>query len=126
MAITSFGTLRTKDQALAGFRSGTIHFTTLDISDRKVRFYGHTALVTSRAEVLATTPQGGIHGRSTSGMPTAHGRSSASKPAGFANLGSGKSAMIAAPKDPQEAARDNFRQVAVGLRPALPAHNLLQ
>ncbi len=62
MAITSFGTLQTKDQTLTGLRSGSIHFTTLNISDRKVRFYGRTALVTSRADVLATTPEGGVDG----------------------------------------------------------------
>ncbi len=62
IAITSFGTLETKDQTLADLRSGAIHFTTLDISDRKVRFYGHTALVTSRAEVRGTTPEGRING----------------------------------------------------------------
>ena len=55
MAITAYGTLQTKDQALANLRSGRMHFTTLDISDRKVRFYGKTALVTSQAEVKATT-----------------------------------------------------------------------
>jgi ketosteroid isomerase-like protein len=62
MAVTSFGTLQTKDQTLAGLRSGRIHFTTLNLSDRRVRFYGRTALVTSRAEVLAVIPEGGIDG----------------------------------------------------------------
>ncbi len=62
MAITSFGTLETKDQTLMGLRAGSIHFTTLTLSDRRVRFYGHTALVTSRAEVQATTPEGNIDG----------------------------------------------------------------
>ena len=62
MAITSFGTLETKDQTLSAFRSGSLHFTILTLSDRKVRFYGHTALVTSRAEVQGTTPEGGISG----------------------------------------------------------------
>jgi ketosteroid isomerase-like protein len=62
MAITSFGTLETKDQTLAGLRSGAMHFTTLNISDRKVRFYGHTALVTSRAEVRGTIPEGSVNG----------------------------------------------------------------
>ncbi len=62
MAITYFGTLQTKDQTLADLRSGSTHFTMLNLSDRKVRFYGQTAVVTSRAEVRATTPEGGIDG----------------------------------------------------------------
>jgi ketosteroid isomerase-like protein len=39
-----------------------VHFTTLDISDRKVRFYGTTALVTSVASIAGTTPDGAISG----------------------------------------------------------------
>lgn len=62
IAITSFGTLETKEETLAGFRSGKVRFTTLLVSDRKVRFYGSTALVTSRAEVQATTPDGPVQG----------------------------------------------------------------
>ena len=62
MAITAYGTLQTKDETLANLRSGRTHFTTLDVSDRKVRFYGKTALVTSQAEVKATTPEGEISG----------------------------------------------------------------
>jgi ketosteroid isomerase-like protein len=58
MAITPAGTLQTKDEALANLRSGHMHFTILDISDRKVRFYGATALVTSTAAVQATGPEG--------------------------------------------------------------------
>jgi ketosteroid isomerase-like protein len=60
MAITASGTLQTKDQALANLRSGRVHFVSLNISDRKVRFYGKTALVTSLAEVEATTAEGTI------------------------------------------------------------------
>jgi ketosteroid isomerase-like protein len=62
MAITAYGTLQTKDQALASLRSGRMHFTSLDVSDRKVRFYGKTALVTSQAEVQGTTADGDISG----------------------------------------------------------------
>jgi ketosteroid isomerase-like protein len=62
MAITASGTLQTKDETLANLRSGRIHFTALEISDRKVRFYRSTALVTSVAEVKATTPDGDISG----------------------------------------------------------------
>lgn len=62
MAITPSGTLQTRDDTLATLRSGRIHFTTLDISDRKVRFYGLTAVVTSQANIEATTPEGPVAG----------------------------------------------------------------
>jgi ketosteroid isomerase-like protein len=62
MSITDSGTLQTKEQAMASLRSGRIHFTALDLSDRRVRFYGTTALVTSLAEVKGTTPDGPFSG----------------------------------------------------------------
>jgi uncharacterized protein (TIGR02246 family) len=62
MFITANGTLQTKAQALASLRSGQVHFTTLDVSDRKVRFYGTTALVTSLAEVQGATSEGELSG----------------------------------------------------------------
>ena len=62
MGITASGTLQSKDDLLAGFRSGKVRFTVLDLSDRKIRFYGPTALVTSRAEIKGTTTQGAISG----------------------------------------------------------------
>jgi ketosteroid isomerase-like protein len=62
MAITAAGTLQTKEQALASLRSGRMHFTTLDLSDRKVRFYGTTAVVTSIAQVSGVTPEGDLSG----------------------------------------------------------------
>jgi ketosteroid isomerase-like protein len=62
MAITPTGILQSKDQALANLRGGKVHFKSIDLSDRKVRFYGATALVTSRAEVSATGPDGDISG----------------------------------------------------------------
>lgn len=60
MAITPSGTLQTKDEALANLRRA--HFTSLEISDRKVRFYGTTALVTSTADVEGTAQDGDISG----------------------------------------------------------------
>ncbi len=54
MAITPSGTLQTRDQALASLRSGQTHITALNISERKVRFYRSTALVTSLAQVKGT------------------------------------------------------------------------
>jgi ketosteroid isomerase-like protein len=62
MAITPTGTLETKDESLANLRTGTMHVTSLEISDRKVRFHGGTALVTSLADVQANTPSGPLSG----------------------------------------------------------------
>jgi len=62
IAITPNGTLQSKDQTLANLRSGTTQFKAIDFSDRKVRFYGQTALVTSRAEVSGTNAEGSFSG----------------------------------------------------------------
>jgi ketosteroid isomerase-like protein len=62
MAITATGTLETKEKALANLRAGTVHFTSIDLSERKLRFYGTTALVTSRAEVSGTVANRDISG----------------------------------------------------------------
>ena len=62
IAITSSGMLQTKEETLANLRTRRIHLTSLDVSDRKVRFYGKTALVTSQASVQGTTPDGDVSG----------------------------------------------------------------
>ena len=62
MAITPNGTLQTKEQALANLRSGATHIASLEISDRRVRFYGTTALVTSQADVKGTNAMGDFSG----------------------------------------------------------------
>jgi ketosteroid isomerase-like protein len=62
IAITSNGTLQSKEQALANLRTGVLRFASLEVSDRKVRFYGQTALVTSRAEVTGTNADGDFSG----------------------------------------------------------------
>lgn len=62
MAITANGTLESKEETLARLRTGALRITSLDVTDRKVRFYGSTALVTSRAEVTGMTPEGQING----------------------------------------------------------------
>jgi ketosteroid isomerase-like protein len=62
MAITANGTLQSKDETLARLRSGAFHVKSLEITDRKVRFYGSTALVTSRAEVNGNMPEGDLNG----------------------------------------------------------------
>jgi ketosteroid isomerase-like protein len=62
MAITPAGTLESREDTLDSLRSGKIHFTTLEVSDRKVRFYGSTAVVTSQVTIEATTPDGPVSG----------------------------------------------------------------
>lgn len=62
LAITSNGTLQSKEQTLANLRSGKLNFASIEFSDRKVRFYGQTALVTSRAEVSGAAPDGDLTG----------------------------------------------------------------
>jgi len=62
MGITSSGTLQSRDETLQGMSSGRLRFALLDVSDRKVRFYGTTAVVTSLANIQATTPDGKISG----------------------------------------------------------------
>jgi ketosteroid isomerase-like protein len=62
VGITATGMLQTKQDTLANMRSHRVHITTLLLSDRKVRFYGNTALVTSLAEVKGTTSEGDMSG----------------------------------------------------------------
>ncbi len=62
MGITAGGVLQSKDQTLAWLRSGVVRFNSIELSDRKVRFYGSTALVTSRAQVSGVTPGDDISG----------------------------------------------------------------
>lgn len=62
MAITAAGTLLSKDQTLDNLRKGTTHFASLELSDRKVRFYGRTAVVTSIARVDGVTAEGDLSG----------------------------------------------------------------
>jgi ketosteroid isomerase-like protein len=62
MAITPTGTLETKEESLDRLRTGSFHVTTLDVTDRKVRIYGGTAVVTSLADVQATTSTGNLSG----------------------------------------------------------------
>jgi ketosteroid isomerase-like protein len=62
MAISPTGILQSKEQTLASLRAGNMHFTSLDLTDRKIRLYGTTALVTSRAEVSGKGPDGDLSG----------------------------------------------------------------
>jgi ketosteroid isomerase-like protein len=62
MAITANGTLESKDESLANLRNGVVQFKSIEFSDRKVRFYGTTALVTCRAEVIGSSAEGDLSG----------------------------------------------------------------
>jgi ketosteroid isomerase-like protein len=62
IAILPDGTLQTKEQTLANLRSGATHLTDIKVFDRRVRFYGTTALVTSRADVTGTSAVGLLSG----------------------------------------------------------------
>lgn len=50
-AITASGMIQTKTQSLAAYKEGKRQILNLEISDRKIRIYGNTAVVTSRADV---------------------------------------------------------------------------
>jgi ketosteroid isomerase-like protein len=58
IGITANGTVEDKDQTLAKLRSGGRYITSLTISERKVRFYEKTAVVTSLVEVQGTGTEG--------------------------------------------------------------------
>ncbi|HVC47720.1 MAG TPA: nuclear transport factor 2 family protein [Terracidiphilus sp.] len=62
LAITPSGLLQTKAETLAAMRNGTLVFHSIDILEQRVRFYGQTAVVTSKARVTGTTPEGELTG----------------------------------------------------------------
>ena len=62
MGISPMGTLQSREQTMASLRAGTMRFKSLEFSDRKVRLYGTTAVVTSRAEVDGVSPDGPLTG----------------------------------------------------------------
>jgi len=61
--ITAKGAIQTKDQAVANLHSGALQLAALNISDRKVRVYGSTAVVTSVAEITGGKNDQEITGR---------------------------------------------------------------
>lgn len=63
MAITPNGTLQSRDETLQILRSGRLRFSSISLTDRKVRFYGGTAVVTSLATIQASTPDGPMTGK---------------------------------------------------------------
>lgn len=54
LGIYADGMLATKAETLASFKDGTTHFTAIHASDRKIRVFGSTAVVVSKAEVTGT------------------------------------------------------------------------
>jgi ketosteroid isomerase-like protein len=63
IGISANGTIETKAEALALRRAGMLHITTLDLNDLKVRVYGDTAVVTSRADLTGTNGSSDISGQ---------------------------------------------------------------
>jgi len=49
--ITASGAIQTRDQAVSSLRNGSLKLASLTVSDRKVRIYGATAVVTSQVEL---------------------------------------------------------------------------
>jgi uncharacterized protein (TIGR02246 family) len=56
-AITASGMIQTKAQFLSTYQEAKYQILSLDISDRKIRVYGNTAVVTSRADVTIKKDQ---------------------------------------------------------------------
>ncbi|MEO7004484.1 MAG: nuclear transport factor 2 family protein [Acidobacteriaceae bacterium] len=63
LGISADGMLATKAETIADFKSGRVHFTQIDTSDQKIRVFGSTAVVVSRAQVSGTSG-----GRDISGL----------------------------------------------------------
>jgi ketosteroid isomerase-like protein len=62
IGISANGTVETKAQELAQRKAGTVKINQLELTDLKVRVYGDTAVVTSRAELQGTNGQSNIGG----------------------------------------------------------------
>jgi ketosteroid isomerase-like protein len=61
--ITAEGAIQTKDQAVGNLKAGGLKITALAISDRKIRMYGATSVVTSLAEITGTRNDATMTGR---------------------------------------------------------------
>jgi ketosteroid isomerase-like protein len=61
--ITAKGAIQTKEQTLNSIKTGALQLTSLEISDRKVRIYGSTAVVTSVAELKGSRNDEELSGR---------------------------------------------------------------
>lgn len=54
LGISANGMLSTKAETLENFKNGAIHFSAMNAGARKIRVYGSTAVVVSRAQVTGT------------------------------------------------------------------------
>lgn len=63
LAISPGGMLATKAETLASFRNGSTHFIVIDVSDRKIRIFGSTAVVVSKAAATGVSNGESLHGR---------------------------------------------------------------
>lgn len=55
IGITPNGTLESKEQTLDSMKKGVLSLSSIEVSDRKIRFYGKTAVVTSKVEVAGSS-----------------------------------------------------------------------
>lgn len=62
IAIGANGTLQSKEQSLAALKAGDVRLTSMEISDRKIRFYGSTAVVTSLSSIEGSNADGPVSG----------------------------------------------------------------
>lgn len=62
LAISANGTVETKAEQLAQSRAGTLRIQSLNLSEIKVRVFGNTAVVTSKAELTGMNGQSDISG----------------------------------------------------------------
>jgi ketosteroid isomerase-like protein len=62
IGISANGTVETKSETLDARRAGTARIQSLDITDLKVRVYGDTAVVTSKAALVGENGQSDISG----------------------------------------------------------------
>lgn len=62
IGISANGTIETKAQTLAQRKAGTLRITSLQLDGLKVRVYGDTAVVTSRADLQGTNGESDISG----------------------------------------------------------------
>ena len=51
LGISPNGTLESKAETLAAIKSGAVHLSTIALSEKKIRIYGNTAVVVSKATV---------------------------------------------------------------------------
>lgn len=63
VGISANGTIESKVQAIAQHKAGTVRITQLELDDLKVRLYGDTAVVTSKADLQGVNGESDISGK---------------------------------------------------------------